>query len=301
MNKKSDLDVIIIGGSYSGLAAAMALGRSLKNVLIIDSGKPCNKQTPHSHNFLTQDGKPPGEIAILGKQQVEKYETVQFLSGSVIKGTKIENGFEIHTDVEMFVARKLIFATGIIDILPNIDGIKECWGISVLHCPYCHGFEARNQNTGIIGNGERGFEFTSLISNWTKDLTLCTNGKSTLTTGQNDKLKEHRIKTIEKEIERFVHTNGHLQKVVFKDGSTDSFQVVYAPSTFQQHCQIPLELGCELTDEGYIKTDLTQKTNIYGIYACGDNASRLRTVANAVATGATAGMMVNKEIVLEQF
>ncbi len=301
MNKKSNLDVIIIGGSYSGLAAAMALGRSLKHVLIIDSGKPCNKQTPRSHNFLTQDGKTPDEIAILGRQQVEKYDTVRFLNGTVIKGTKIENGFEIQTAQEMFVARKLIFATGIMDILPDIDGIKECWGISVLHCPYCHGYEARNQNTGILGNGERGFEFSVLISNWTKDLTLFTNGKSALTIGQAAKLKEHRIKTIEKEIEKFVQSNGILQKIVFKDGSTAFVQVLYAPSPFQQHCQIPFELGCELTDEGYIKTDLTQKTNIYGIYACGDCTSRLRTVANAVATGATAGMMVNKEIVLEQF
>lgn len=301
MNKKSDLDVIIIGGSYSGLAAAMALGRSLKNVLIIDSGRPCNKQTPHSHNFLTQDGKTPGEIAILGRQQVGKYDTVRILNGSVIKGRKIKNGFEIHTPQDMYVARKLIFATGIMDILPDIDGIKECWGISVLHCPYCHGYEARNQNTGILGNGEKGFEFSVLISNWTKELTLFTNGKSTLTKDQTAKLEEHRIKIIEKEIEKFGQSSGIMQKIGFKDGSTAPVRVLYAPSPFQQHCHIPIELGCELTEEGYIKTDLTQKTTIYGIYACGDNTSRLRTVANAVATGATAGMMVNKEIILEQF
>ena len=142
-------DVIIIGGSYSGLAAGMALGRALRQVLIIDSGKPCNEQTPHSHNFITQDGKTPKEIATLAKQQVEKYETVKFLSGLATTGTKTEVGFNIQTSAgETFSSKKIIFATGVKDIMQSIDGYAECWGISVLHCPYCHGYEVRNERNG---------------------------------------------------------------------------------------------------------------------------------------------------------
>jgi len=294
--------VIIIGGSYSGLAAGMALGRALKQVLIIDSGKPCNKQTPHSHNFLTQDGKSPTEIATLAKRQVEQYNTVEFFSGVAIKGIKTENGFEVQVaSAETFCAGKLIFATGIRDILPDMDGFAACWGISVLHCPYCHGYEVRNEKTGILGNGQFSFEFCLFILNWTKDLTLFTNGTSTLTNEQTEKLEKLRIKIVEKEVDRLEHTNGYLENIIFRDGTKSFIKAIYAPSPFEQHCQIPEALGCELTEEGYIKIDTFHKTTIDGIFSCGDNVTRTRTIANAVATGTTTGMMVNKEINLEKF
>ena len=302
MTDHKDFDVIIVGGSYSGLSAGMALGRALRRVLIIDSGAPCNKQTPYSHNFLTQDGKTPKEIAALAKQQVQMYDTIKFFNGLAINGVKTENGFEIQAaSGEMFSAKKLIFATGIKDIMPKVEGYAECWGISVLHCPYCHGYEVRNEKTGILGNGEYGFEFSGLISNWTNDLTLFTNGTSTLASEQTAKIESHRIKIVETEIEKLEHTNGRLQKIIFKDGTTSSIKTLYAHSPFEQHCTIPETLGCELTDEGYIKIDPVQKTTIHGIFACGDSTTRMRTVANAVAMGTTAGMMVNKEIVFEEF
>nr|WP_281991620.1 NAD(P)/FAD-dependent oxidoreductase [Aquimarina aggregata] len=294
-------DVIIIGGSYSGLAAAMALGRALRNVLVIDSQKPCNQQTPFSHNFLTQDGKTPQEIATLGKQQVAKYDTVHFLNDMATTGNKIENGFEIQTSSgDKVSATKLIFATGIKDIMPKINGFKECWGISILHCPYCHGYEVKKETTGILGNGEYGFEFSRLITNWTQDVTLFTNGKSTFTKEQNQILQKHQIKIIEKEIEQFEHKNGYLKNIIFNDGSTKKVKAIYTKTPFEQHCAIPTQLGCELTDEGYIKTNHLQKTSIPNIYACGDNTTRMRTVANAVSMGTTTGMMLNKEFVLER-
>lgn len=302
MTDNRHFDVIIVGGSYSGLAAGMALGRSLRQVLIIDSGKPCNSQTPRSHNFITQDGKAPKEIATLAKQQVERYDTVAFFSGSVINGTKTENGFAVQTESgETFAAKKLIFATGIRDIMPDVEGYAECWGISVLHCPYCHGYEVRNERTGILGNGEYGFEFSSLISNWTEDLTLFTNGTSTLTAEQTAKIESHHIKIVEAEIEKLEHTNGRLQKIIFKDGTTTSIKALYVRNPFLQHCTIPEALGCELTDEGYIKIDPFQKTTVPGIFACGDNTTRMRSVANAVAMGTAAGAMLNREIVFEEF
>ncbi|MGE3725162.1 MAG: NAD(P)/FAD-dependent oxidoreductase [Candidatus Sericytochromatia bacterium] len=302
MKTRNAFDVIIIGGSYSGLAAAMALGRALKTVLVIDSFQPCNLQTPHSHNFLTQDGKPPAEIASLARQQVEQYDSVHFYTGLAVKGTQSAHGFAIETDTgEVFETRKLIFATGIKDILPEIPGFAACWGISALHCPYCHGYEVKNQTTGIFGNGEYGFEFAMLISNWTPDLTLLTHGKSRLTEAQQRKLEKHQIRIIETELARIEHANGFIHHVYFKDGSNMPVKALYTRPDFVQHCPIPESLGCELTSEGYLKTDPLQKTTVAGIYACGDNCTRMRTVANAVAMGTTAGMMLNKELVIEAF
>src|SRR5688500_3542764 len=140
MIEKNSFDVIIIGGSYAGLSAAMALGRSLRNVLVIDSGNACNKQTPHSHNFITNDGNTPAEIAKKAKEQVMQYDTVKFLTGLATIARKSESGFEIETqNGEVFRSAKLLISTGISDIMPPIQGFAECWGISVLHCPYCHG------------------------------------------------------------------------------------------------------------------------------------------------------------------
>ncbi len=295
-------DVIIIGGSYSGLAAGMALGRALKKVLIIDSAKPCNRQTPQSHNFITHDGQKPAEIAALAKEQVKRYQTVEFFNGLATDAEKTKYGFEIWTDSgEKFNASKLIFATGIKDIMPDIPGYAESWGISVLHCPYCHGYEVRNLKTGILGNDDFGFEFSVLISNWTDDLTLFTNGKSDLSIEQSAKLKKHKIRVVEAEIEQLEHENGYLKSVHFKDGSNTPVKALYARSAFVQHSAIPELLGCEINDEGYIRVNPAQKTNIEGIFACGDNCTRMRTVANAVAMGTTAGMMVNKELIEEGF
>lgn len=302
MKQDNQLEVIIVGGSYAGLAAAMALGRALKNVLVMDDGKPCNRQTPHSHNFLTNDGKTPAEIAALARHQVSQYKTVRFFQGRAKSGVKTGQGFEIEAATgEKFVAGKLIFATGIQDLLPDIGGLSECWGISVIHCPYCHGYEVRNEKTGILGNGDAGFDFTRLISNWTRDLTLFTNGPSTLTPAQREKLRQHRIEVVEKQIGRLEHTNGHIREIIFKDGTRSALQALYAPSPFVQHCKIPESLGCELTEEGYIKIDHFQETTVKGVYAVGDNAARMRTVANAVAMGTTAGMTLSKKMIADAF
>lgn len=302
MNMNTPYDVIIIGGSYSGLAAGMALGRALRKVLIIDAGNPCNRQTPHSHNFLTNDGRTPKEIAGIARQQVQKYGSVSFIQASATTAQKTTHGFEVQIETgKRFTARKLIFATGIKDVLPGLPGFSESWGISVLHCPYCHGYEVREQPTGIHANGDTGFEMSSLISNWTRDLTLYTNGRSTLTGEQKTKLNKHRIKIVEKEIAALEHSAGYVRNLVFADGLTSPLKALYARVPFIQHSSLPQELGCELTQEGYVKTDPAQRTSVPGVYACGDNTSRMRTVANAVSMGTTTGLMVNKELIGEDF
>ncbi|GGI22243.1 NAD(P)/FAD-dependent oxidoreductase [Pedobacter mendelii] len=302
MADKNNFEVIIIGGSYAGLSAGMALGRALRNTLIIDSGKPCNIQTPLSHNFLTQDGKTPKEISTLAKHQVQEYKTIKFFNGIAISGKKTEKGFEIETESgDIFKAKKLVFATGVKDIMPKINGFSECWGISVIHCPYCHGYEYSNDKTGILANGDIAFELGKLINNWTKDLTIFTNGKSTLTVEQTEKLTKHNIKISETEIEYFNHNNGHLESIVFKNGTTKNLKALYSRPFFEQNCTIPQQLNCEITEQHYIKIDPFQKTTIHGIYACGDSTSMMRTLSYAIAMGGMAGGMVNRELIEETF
>ncbi|MCK0192069.1 NAD(P)/FAD-dependent oxidoreductase [Arenibacter sp. F20364] len=295
-------EVIIIGGSYAGLSAAMCLGRSLRKVLVIDSGQPCNEQTPHSHNFLTQDGKRPKEISIIAKQQVEQYNTISLLKDVAHKGRKTPLGFEIITQSnKTFTAKKLIFASGVKDIMPKIKGFSTSWGISVIHCPYCHGYEYKTVKTALIGNGDRALHLASLVHNLTNELTILTNGPMDFNESQLKKLKANNIEVIEKEILEIEHRNGYIEKIVFRDGSKERFLAAYAPLPFEQHTSIPMELGCKLTEDGHIKTDNFQQTTVQDIFACGDNSSPMRSVAYAVSTGNIAGAMVNKELTDEQF
>jgi thioredoxin reductase len=295
-------DTIIIGGSYAGMSAGMALGRSLRNVLIIDSGKPCNWQTPHSHNFITQDGKTPTEIVTAAKAQVLQYPTVKFVNGLVTGILKKDAGFLVSTVAnETFSTKKLLFATGLSDHMPAIDGFAECWGISVLHCPYCHGYEVRGEKMGIIGNGDAGFELCRLISNWSEKLILFTNGESTLTSEHIDKIRKHNIEIEERKITRIHHTDGKMRSVLLEDQSEVQLTALFARPQFSQHCDIPQRMGCELTEHGFIKTNDFLQTTVRGIYAAGDNMTMLRSVSSAVATGARAGVFINKELIDESF
>jgi thioredoxin reductase len=302
MTDRIEFDVIIIGGSYAGLSAAMALGRSLRNVLIIDGGNPCNKQTPYSHNFITQDGKPPAVISDIAKDQVLRYPNVQFLTGTAKNAIKNNRGIKVVLDSgKTFQGRKLIMATGIIDILPEIEGFAECWGITAIHCPYCHGYEVRQAKTGILANGDSAYETAKLISNWTNDLTIFTNGQSKLTIVQVAELEQKGVLIIEKEISSIIHHKGHIDHLVFNDHSIQKIEALYARLSFKQHSNIVQELGCDMNEQGYVEVDQFQKTSIPGIYACGDNTTFLRSVAQAVYAGNVAGGSANMEMIKEDW
>ncbi|QEM13001.1 NAD(P)/FAD-dependent oxidoreductase [Mucilaginibacter rubeus] len=297
-----DFDVIIIGGSSAGLSSGMALGRAMRKILIIDSGKPCNSQTPHSHNFFTRDGQTPHEILTIAREQTLKYPTVTLLHSEATHCSPITNGFEVSTrSGETFSTKKVILAAGIKDQMPDIPGFAECWGISVIHCPYCHGYEYGHQRTGIFANGETAFEMAKLISNWTKDLTLFTNGKSTLTEEQQAIIHNNDIQIVEDEIEALDQHNGQINALRLRNGSEIKLKALYARLPFTQHSDIALQLGCQFTEQGHIQVDAKQKTTIPGIYAAGDSASGIRSIANGVNSGTMAGVMANLELIDEVF
>jgi thioredoxin reductase len=302
MDTSNQYDVVIIGGSNAGLSAAMSLARALKRVMIIDSGLPCNRQTPHSHNFMTHDGWRPAEIQEVAKNEVLSYDTVTWLAGTVSMVAGSNCNFEVLVEGQnsTISARKLLFATGVKDLMPNIKGFADCWGISVIHCPYCHGYEYRGKVTGIMMNNEHAADFAKFIQNWTPNLTLFTNGTSVLTPEQTQATLNRNIRIIETEIAGVNHYNGHLTALQLADGSVFSLDALYARLPFKQHCHIPEQQGCSLTDDGYLEVTEQKRTTVPGIFAAGDNTSPMRSVAAAVGAGNLAGAMIAHELINEE-
>ena len=295
ITQENSYEIVVVGGSYSGLSAAMALGRSLRKTLIIDSGLPCNRQTPHSHNFITHDGRKPADIAHDAKQQVLAYPTVKAISDRVVEVTGEDHNFTIQAATgNSYNAKKLLFATGVKDIMPAIDGFAACWGITILHCPYCHGYEVRGKNTGILVNDESAMEFAKLIRHWTDQVTVFTNGEAKF---NKDELKDLGVPIEEKAIANIKQANGFISAIQFTDGSTISLDALYHRPAFEQHCEIPVTIGCEMTETGHIKVNESQQTTLPGIYASGDCTTRMRAVSVSVAQGSVAGSMLNHELI----
>lgn len=302
MEKEFTYEVIIIGGSYTGLSAAMALGRAGRTLLIIDSGKPCNAQTPYSHNFITQDGQPPAAITAKALAEVLMYPSVSHLSDLVIAATQNADGFELKTaSGQSFKAKKLLFATGIKDLMPEIKGFSECWGISVIHCPYCHGYEVRNQKTALLANGEMTFHMAQMISQWTKELVLFTNGQLQLSEEQQQQLNLHGIPVIHTPIIEIKHENGQLKSLLLQDGQEHFFKVMYSRVNFEQHTSIPENMGCEINEQGFIVVNDKKESTISGVYAAGDNTSMARAVAMAVSSGTLSATSINSALISESW
>lgn len=297
-----DFEVIIIGGSYAGLSAALALGRAKRKVLIVDAGKPCNRQTPYSHNLLTHDGDQPANISAEAKAEVLKYPTIELIDGMVISAVKESDGFKVTIkNGHSFSARKLLISTGLKDVLPNIKGFAQCWAISIVHCPYCHGYEISDEKIGLLMNGDNAFEMAKNLNHWNKDLTILTNGKSQLTKEQTEKLASKSIKIVEDEIAEFEHTDGILKNVVFSDGEKLALKAIYARAEVQQHVDFDVQLGLELTELNTIKVDEQQQTTARGVYAAGDCTTLMRSLSVIIASGSLAAIMINKEMISEDF
>lgn len=299
MHSENSYDVVIVGGSFAGLSAAMALGRSMRKVLIVDSGNPCNQSTPHSHNFITHDGKKPSEITGVALEQVLAYPTVTFLKDWVGDITGENLNFEVFTQKNgSFFAKKIIFATGVKDHLPEIAGMKECWGVSVIHCPYCHGYEVRGKKTGILVNDPMVIEYAKLILNWTQQLTIYANGAPEF---EIPELEALGVSVVETEVAELVHTNGYLSEIRLVDGTRQPIEAIYHRPKNVQHSDIPAKLGCEMTEQGLLTINHFGSTTVNGVFAGGDCTAPFRSVAMAVASGTMAGAGLNHEMIQEKY
>lgn len=291
-------DTIIIGGSIAGLSAALTLARSIKNVAVIDSQNPCNFNVLKSFNFSTNDGKDPSHIINSVKDEIAKYNSVQFFVDEVEIVKSIGNLFEIQTKFSgKFSAKSILIATGLRDVLPKIPGIEDCWGISVLSCPYCHGYEARNQKTAVYANGDAAHDLSILLTNWTQNLLVLTDGKSELSEFQTAELKIRNIEIIETEIDSLIHTDGNLSQINFTDGKSLKIPIMYASVPFEQKSNFAEQLGLELTESGHIYVDATFRTSMPNVYAAGDCTAQHRALSVASASGSVAGFTINQDFV----
>lgn len=298
LSSSTVLDVLIIGGSYAGLSAALALGRARRHVLVIDAGRPRNRTTPHAHNLLLHDGDAPADLAAHARQQVAAYPTVRLLTAEATAATRLPTGgFEVATSHGTYQAGRLLLATGMHDELPPVPGFAECWGKSVIHCPFCHGYEVADQPTGIWNNGDEVGHHVRMLLNWTRTLTVFTSGPATFGHEVRQLLQAHAIAIEETPVAALLHTGGQLTALRLLDGRELPLPVLYARPPAQQASTLPQQLGCALTDQGFIQIDANYLTTVPGVWAAGDCCSPMPQLALAIAAGNLVGGTLSREII----
>lgn len=291
------LDAIIIGGGTAGLSAALLLGRSRRRVLVCHGGDPRNAPAPHSHSFFTRDGVSPLELLRIGREQLEPYDGVRLVEAEVLDITGGEKGFIVTlADGTRHRARKILLATGVYDELPPIEGLRELWGTGVVHCPYCHGWEVRDQPIAIRSDGEMAVEFALMLKGWSDDIILCTDGPSTLIASDRERLAGYGITIREEPIVRLEGEDGELRRIVFANGEPIERRALFFRAAQRQRSDLPARLGCGFTDDGKVKVDEMMQTTVPGIYAAGDMTTPMQQVVMAAAAGSLAGIMINVAI-----
>lgn len=304
MNEKKDIyDCVIVGGGAAGLSAALLFGRSRTRVLVCDKGNPRNAPARESHSFLTRDGIDPLELLKIGREQLEPYRTVEFQTIGVEEIKKLDNQFEVtFADGTIQKARKILLAFGVIDDFPKIESFADFWGKSVFHCPYCHGYEVRDEPLAVVGNGETGVEMASLLNKWSADLVLCTNDKAELSADQRTLLEKHKIPVREGKIVGLEGVNGELENVVFETGDKLARRGMLIRPKQRLRSNLAEKLGCELNEFGMIKAvDIFNETTVKGVYVAGDITSSMQGIAIAVAQGSTAAAGINHALIKEDF
>ena len=294
------LDVIIVGAGPAGLSAALVLGRCRRRVLICDAGHPRNASSHALHGFLTRDGINPTEFLHIAGEQLRPYETVELRQAEVTDARRQAHTFEVTLSTgERISSRKLLLATGVVDEIPSIEGISELYGRTVFHCPYCDGWELRDQPLAVYGRGENGFGLSLELLLWSRDLVFCTNGPSELSPEQIERLTRHNIAMKEERIVRLEGSEGNLERIVFADGESLARKAMFFSTGNTQSSNLPEKLGCKFTDQGCVDTGEYETTDVPGLYVAGDASRLVQFVIVAASEGAQAAVAINKELMKE--
>ena len=288
-------DVMILGGSYAGLSAGMQLARARRRVLVIDAGQRRNRHASHSHGFLTQDGRPPADIAADGKRQLLAYPTVTWREGRAEHAEATASGFGVTLDDgSVFHSQRVILATGVVDELPPVEGLGERWGASVFHCPYCHGYELDQGRIGVIATGALSMHHGLMLPDWGQ-VTFFLNGAFEPDAAQLAELAR-RGSTVES---RLISRIDGVAEVVLADGSTHAMAGLFVAPRTRQASALAEQLGCAI-DEGptgpVVRTDEMKSTSVAGVFCCGDAGRAAGNVAFAVADGAMAGVAAHRSL-----
>jgi thioredoxin reductase len=294
-------DCIIVGGGPAGLSAALMLGRCRRRVLVCDAGEPRNRRARAAHGFLTRDGIAPGALLRIAREQLAPYDTVELRSAEVVDASLGLGGYEVRcADGSRLRGRKLLLATGVVDELPPIDGLEALYGISVHHCPYCDGWEWRDQPIAIYGRGAEGAGLAQGLTVWSRDLLLCTDGPAELPDRLRDRLGSLGIPVREDRVLRLEGRDGQLDRIVFERGAPAARHALFFATGQRQRSPIAARLGCTFTERGAVATGKCEATNVPGLYVCGDASKEAQFVVVAAAEGAEAGMAINKALLEEE-
>jgi thioredoxin reductase len=296
------LDTVIVGGSSAGLSAALILGRSLRDVVVVDDRKPCNRFSHASHGFLTRDGTNPSDLLQIAHEQLKRYTSVVLKIATVLRIERIATGFRIESsDGSTEEARTVLLATGLKDELPSLPGIEPLWGKSVFHCPYCDGYEIRDKAVAVYGEGDDALHQLMLIRNLTTNLTLCAGEGWRLTSTQHERLSRNGIHVVEQPIAALESTGTQLEAIRFANGTRLGISALFIRPKTSHRTPFAQALGCKVNERGVVQVDLRGRTSVEGIYAAGDLSSPIRSVAIAVAQGAAAGYGINADLIDHDF
>jgi thioredoxin reductase len=293
-------DVIIVGGGPAGLSAALILARACRTVLVCDAGRPRNAASQALHGFLTRDGTPPLELRRLAREELTRYDAVEIRDVEVRDASCARDGFSVTLATgDVCHSRKLMLATGVLDHVPDIDGIRGLYGRSVFHCPYCDGWELRGQPIAIYGRGDKGCGLSLELTGWSRDLVLLTDGPSELEDSQRERLRLHGVTVDERRVSRLVGTDGQLERVVFLAGPPLERRALFFTLGQSQHSQLINRLGCQFNDKGTVRTGPYETTHVPGLYVCGDASRAVQWAVVAAAEGAEAAYAINQSLLKE--
>ncbi len=296
------LDVLIIGGGPAGLNAALVLGRARKNVVVIDDETPRNWVTRETHGFVTRDGASPREFRKAAKEQIAAYPSVQFASDTATAITGSDGDFVVKTTQgASYHTKKILFAVGKKDLPLDINGLTEVYGKSAFVCPYCDGWELRDQSLVIIVSGDKALHMAKVISGWTERYTICTNGSDSLTDEQREELKQHHVTVFDAPIQSINSEEGMVQQVVLNDGTAIPCTGVFFQPKLFTGSELPKAIGCEITESGTVIVDASGKTSVAGVYSAGDAASEMYQAITAASLGALSAVSINNELNFEKW
>ena len=299
-----NFDVIIVGGSFAGLSAALYLARARRKVLVLDSGEPRNRYSSHSHGVFALDGQPGSELLKGGRSQLSEYPTATLLHKKATRVSKGGHLFQVEIeDKQRFQCRRLILATGLIDEPPEIPGLRERWGKIIFHCPYCDGYEIGGGSIGVIATlPVLSVHFAKLITDW-GDVTFFVNDAIKLDQTSSDSLTKKGVRIEERKITRFEgHIDGPVE-VVLSYGAKVEVKAIFVVTKFRMSSPFAKELGCALisTPRGEIvQTDEWKMTSLSGVYAAGDISRMTHSIPFATADGAIAGVGAHQSLVADK-
>lgn len=293
-------DVAIVGGSFAGLSAAMQLARARRRVLLIDAGRPRNRYAAHAHGFFGQDGVPPAQIVATAAAQLLKYPTVTLVNGEALEACGRAGDFHVElADGSRSRARRLILATGIRDRLPALPGLQARWGISVLHCPYCHGYEVGGRRLGVLATHALSIHQAILIPDW-GPTTWFTQGVVEPSEEEAALLRTRQVSIERTPVAQVLGDVPAIEALRLVDGRVVPIEALFVGARTEMASDLAVQLGCAL-DEGplgpVIRVDAFKETTVPGVFAAGDASTAMTNATFASASGVAAGVGAHRSLV----